>query len=334
MINFGSYYNMEKENKTSTTLPCLAIIVPCYNEKEVLEATDSALQNLLINMEERGIVNSESFIIYVDDGSKDDTWELICNAVQKHPRSTKGIKLAHNAGHQNALLAGISSVADICDAAVTIDADLQDDIEAIPKMAEKFREGYEIVYGVRDSRETDTWFKKNSALFFYKTMKALGVETVYNHADFRLMSSRALKELMKYKETNIFLRGVVPQIGLKNTTVSYNRKARLAGESKYPLKKMINFAVEGITSFSMKPVRMVFMIGMIFLLITLAIFIYTLIRYFTNETIEGWTSLMLSIWFCTGVLLVSLGVIGEYVGKIFLEVKERPRFNIEEKEGF
>lgn len=325
---------MEKEDRMPATLPRLAIIVPCYNEKEVLEETDKALQNLLAGMEDRELISRDSFILYVDDGSRDDTWRLILKAIDQHPLSTKGIKLAHNAGHQNALLAGISSVTDICDAAVTIDADLQDDIEAIPRMAEKFREGYEIVYGVRDSRETDTWFKKNSALFFYKTMKALGVETVYNHADFRLMSSRAMKELMKYKETNIFLRGVVPQIGLKHTNVSYNRKARMAGESKYPLKKMINFAVEGITSFSMKPVRMVFMLGMIFLVVTLGIFIYTLIRYFTNETIEGWTSLMLSIWFCTGVILVALGIIGEYVGKIFLEVKERPRFTIENKEGF
>lgn len=324
---------MEKDNKFKSA-PTLAIIVPCYNEKEVLEITDSQLQALLHRMSENGLVSQKSFILYVDDGSRDTTWELISNAIKRNPQTTKGLKLAHNAGHQNALLAGISATVNICDVAVTIDADLQDDIEAIPQMVHKFLEGYEIVYGVRDSRDADTWFKRNSAIFFYKTMKGLGVETVFNHADFRLMSSRALKELIKYKEANIFLRGVIPQIGLNNTTVSYHRQQRMAGESKYPLRKMINFAVEGITSFSMKPVRMVFMLGMIFLVVTLGIFIYTLIRYFNNETIEGWTSLMLSIWFCTGIILIALGVIGEYVGKIFLEVKERPRFTIEKKEGF
>lgn len=315
-------------------IPKLAIIVPCYNEKEVLHHSDAILQSLLSKMIEERLVGDGSFILYVDDGSKDNTWQLIKEAVDKNKTTVKGIKLAHNSGHQNALIAGLGAALDHCDAAITIDADLQDDVYAIPKMVKEFLNGNEIVYGVRSNRESDTWFKRKSALGFYKTMKALGVESVFNHADFRLMSRRAMEELLKYKESNIFLRGVIPQIGLKSSLVEYERRPRTAGESKYPLKKMINFAVEGITSFSMKPVRMVFMLGMIFLVITLGIFIYTLIRYFTHETIEGWTSLMLSIWFCTGVILVALGIIGEYVGKIFLEVKERPRFIIEEEEGF
>ena len=317
----------------SSVPPVLAIVVPCYNEKEVFNSSESQLRSLLGRMVENSLISPRSFAVYVDDGSSDDTWRLIEEAVASHPGIDCGIKLAHNVGHQNALLAGLETVANICDAVVTIDADLQDDIEAIPRMVEKFREGNEVVFGVRDSRDTDTWFKRNSASFFYKSMNRMGVESVNNHADFRLMSSRAVRELLRYKETNIFLRGIVPRIGLSQAQVSYDRKARTAGESKYPFWKMINFAVEGITSFSIKPVRMVFMLGAIFVVIALCILIYTLVRYFTHETIEGWTSLMLSIWFCTGVLLLALGIIGEYIGKIFLEVKERPRFVIEKKSG-
>lgn len=314
--------------------PVLAIVVPCYNEQEVFESTERQLRTLLKNMETEGLISDKSFVAYVDDGSKDITWSLIEKAVSEYPLYDRGVKLGHNAGHQNALLAGLEAVKDHCDAAISIDADLQDDIAAIPKMVLEYREGAEIVYGVRDSRDTDTWFKRNTALSFYKTMQKLGVESVPNHADFRLMSSRAVKELLKYREDNIFLRGVVPRIGLKQAKVLYDRKSREAGESKYPLKKMINFALEGITSFSIKPVRMVFGLGLIFVIIALGIFIYTIIRYFNNDTIEGWTSLMLSIWFCTGVLLLGIGIIGEYVGKIFLQVKERPRFVIEKLKGF
>lgn len=317
-----------------TDLPVLAIVVPCYNEQEVFLSTESQLRSLVGRMTNEGLVAPGSFVVYVDDGSRDATWGLISEAVKEHPGIDRGVKLGHNAGHQNALLAGMEAVKDISDAIVSIDADLQDDIEAIPKMVKEYLDGSEIVYGVRDSRETDTWFKRNTALGFYKMMNSLGVESVSNHADFRLMSSRAVKELLKYKEDNIFLRGIVPRIGLKNSVVTYDRKKRDAGESKYPLKKMLNFAVSGITSFSIKPVRMVFSLGVVFVAIALFIFIYTICRYFMHETIEGWTSLMLSIWFCTGILLLALGIIGEYVGKIFLEVKERPRYVVEEVSGF
>lgn len=316
-----------------TRKPVLAIVVPCYNEQEVFQSTEGQLRSLLSEMVQRGLISDTSYVVYVDDGSRDKTWDLIQTASKEYPMVDKGVKLGHNAGHQNALLAGLEMVKDRCDITVTIDADLQDDIEAIPRMVEEYLKGNEVVYGVRDSRETDTWFKRTTAQSFYGTMKQLGVETVYNHADFRLMSARAVKELLKYKERNIFLRGIVPRIGLQHSEVKYDRKAREAGESKYPLRKMINFAIEGITSFSVKPVRMVFSLGVIFLFIAVFILIYSLIRYFSGETIEGWTSLMLSIWFCTGILLIGLGIIGEYVGKIFLEVKERPRFVIEQSCG-
>lgn len=316
------------------SLPVLAIVVPCYNEQEVFSNTESRLRSLTERMVNEGLVAPGSFVVYVDDGSRDSTWHLISEAVKEHPGVDRGVKLGHNAGHQNALLAGMEAVKDISDAVVSIDADLQDDIEAIPEMVRDYLEGSEIVYGVRDSRKTDTWFKRNTALGFYKVMNSLGVESVSNHADFRLMSSRAVKELLRYKEDNIFLRGIVPRIGLKNSVVTYDRKKRDAGESKYPLKKMLSFAVSGITSFSIKPVRMVFSLGVVFVAIALFIFIYTIYRYFMHETIEGWTSLMLSIWFCTGILLLALGIIGEYVGKIFLEVKERPRYVVETLSGF
>lgn len=315
-------------------LPVLAIVVPCYNEQEVFANTESQLRQLTERMIATGVVSARSFIVYVDDGSKDLTWTLIKEAAVRYPERVRGIKLGHNVGHQNALIAGLEAVVGVCDAAVSIDADLQDDIEAIPRMVGEYLRGNEIVYGVRDSRETDTWFKRNSALSFYGIMSRLGVESIYNHADFRLMSSRAVRELLRYKEDNIFLRGIVPRIGLKNSQVKYDRKRREAGESKYPLKKMLGFAVSGITSFSIKPVRMVFSLGVIFVVVAFCIFVYTMYRYLNNEVIEGWTSLMLSIWFCTGVLLLAIGIIGEYVGKIFLEVKERPRYVVEEAAGF
>lgn len=314
-------------------LPRLAIVVPCYNEQEVYPSSESKLRLLRERMIEEELISPDSFIAYVDDGSRDDTWELIEKAVEAYPGIDCGVKLGHNAGHQNALLAGLEAVVDNCDMVITIDADLQDDIEAIPLMVREFRKGNEIVYGVRESRDSDSWFKRNSAEGFYRFMKRLGVESVNNHADFRLMSSRAVRELLKYKESNIFLRGIVPKIGLKNSVVAYSRKERTAGESKYPLKKMINFALDGITSFSIKPVRLVFALGLIFLLIAFGILIYTLCRYFSHDTIEGWTSLMLSVWFCTGVLLLALGIIGEYIGKIYLEVKERPRYIVEKSLG-
>lgn len=314
--------------------PILAIVVPCYNEEEVFPNSEKQLRELVERMEGEKLIGESSFILYVDDGSRDLTWSLIEEATILYPGFDRGVKLGHNAGHQNALLAGMEVVKDKSDIIITIDADLQDDIEAIPRMVKDYLKGSEIVYGIRKSRDTDSWFKRSSAGLFYNTMKRLGVESVSNHADFRLMSSRAVKELLRYKETNIFLRGIVPRIGLNHSQVTYDRKAREAGETKYPLRKMLNFAMEGITSFSIKPVRLVFMLGALFVVVALCIFIYTLCRYFSDETIEGWTSLMLSIWFCTGIILICLGIIGEYVGKIFLEVKERPRFVIEKSSGF
>ena len=317
----------------STSSPKLAIIVPCYNEQDVFGSSDAQLRALLHEMVSEGLVSSESRIVYVDDGSQDGTWDLIEKAVADYPDKDCGVKLGHNVGHQNALLAGMELTADRFDVIITIDADLQDDIMAIPRMVNEFKVGSEIVYGVRDSRDTDSWFKRTSALSFYKFMKKFGIESVYNHADFRLMSSRAVKELLRYKEDNIFLRGIVPKIGLRSSVVKYDRKVREAGISKYPLRKMISFAISGIMSFSIKPVRMVLSLGILFIIVAAFIFAYTIYRYFTGETIEGWTSLMLSIWFCTGILLFALGIIGEYVGKIFLEVKERPRFVIEKQKG-
>lgn len=312
----------------SNITPQIAIVIPCYNEQEVLPLTHSTITSLLKRMVQDGEIASNSYILYVDDGSRDNTWNLI-GEYASGSALVKGIKLAANSGHQNALIAGLETVADHCDAAISIDADLQDDIDAIPRMTAEFRKGYDIVYGVRNSRESDTWFKRESAQSFYKLMKDLGVNSVYNHADFRLMSSGTIKDFLKFEERNIFIRGIIPELGRKQTSVFYDRKPRQAGESKYPLKKMINFAVDGITSFSVRPVRMVFFLGLGFLLVALGIFIYVMIRYFGGETIEGWTSLMLSIWFCTGMILLSLGIIGEYIGKIYTEVKHRPRYSIE-----
>ncbi|MCM1152336.1 MAG: glycosyltransferase family 2 protein [Muribaculum sp.] len=308
--------------------PRLAIVVPCYNEEEVLPLTAPRLESLVETMIHKGLAAPGSSVVYVDDGSADHTWQLI-TARACGSDYADGVRLAANAGHQNALLAGMEQTADRFDAIVSIDADLQDDINAIPRMVALYQEGYDIVYGVRESRATDTWFKRVTAQGFYRTMSNLGVKSIYNHADFRLMSSRAVRSLLSFPESNMFLRGIVPLLGLRQTTVGYDRTARQAGESKYPLKKMVNFAVNGITSFSVRPVRMVFWIGVIFLTVSLGILIYVLIRYFMGHTIAGWTSLMISVWFCSSILLMSLGVIGEYIGKIYVEVKHRPRYFIE-----
>lgn len=308
--------------------PRLAIIVPCLNEEEALVLSAPRLEKLLMEMTTAGEADPDSCIVYVDDGSSDSTWHVIEN-LRRSSAGTVGIKLTSNVGHQAALLAGLTFCREDFDALITIDADLQDDIAAIPRMIRLYREGYDVVYGVRESRRTDTWFKRNTALAFYNVMRGLGVRSVYNHADFRLMSRRAVADLLQYRESNLFLRGLVPLVGYRQTTVGYDHMPREAGRSKYPLKKMVNFAIDGITSFSVKPVRMVFTIGMVFMLVALGILIYVLIRFFSGETIEGWTSLMLSIWFCTAVTLISLGIVGEYIGKIYIEVKGRPRFVIE-----
>lgn len=306
----------------------LAIVVPCYNEQEVLTETTSRMTELLDNMKTSGKI-SEGRVYYVDDGSNDQTWTLIEKLGAKNPY-VHGIKLAHNAGHQNAVWAGLEYVAELCDAAVSIDADLQDDVCAIEPMVDKYNEDdCEVVYGVRKERKTDTFFKRSTALLFYKLMLAMGVDMVYNHADFRLMSQRVIKALMLYPERNVFLRGIVPMIGFKCDNVYYDRAERFAGESKYPLSKMLNFAIDGITSFSVKPLRLITTLGFVMVLISICFGIWVLLEHFMEHTIQGWTSMLLSVWILGGVQLLCVGVLGEYIGKIYKEVKRRPRYFVE-----
>lgn len=318
----------EDKEKGLGRSPKLAIVVPCYNEEKTIPSSHRQLMELVGSLVAEGIVGSDSFILYVDDGSYDSTWEII-EDITGEDTSVRGLKLAGNVGQQNALMAGLEFVADKCDVSVTIDVDLQDDINVIPDMIAAYRNGCEIVYGVRARRDADTWLVRTTATSFYRIMSKMGVPTVFNHSDFRLLSRRALKELLRYDERNLYLRGIVPNIGLRSSRVYYDRRPRLSGETKYPFAKRVGLAIDGITSFSIRPVRLVFGIGVAFIFITLCIFIYVMIRYFQGATIEGWTSLMLSIWFCTGVLLLSLGVIGEYVGKIYTEAKHRPRYMVE-----
>ncbi|MCH5221972.1 MAG: glycosyltransferase family 2 protein [Muribaculaceae bacterium] len=310
-------------------LPTIAIVLPCYNEEAALPLSIPVLQDILIRLKSDEKISEASFILCVDDGSSDATWETIC-ALNKQNNDVKGVVLAHNRGHQYALLAGLMSAKDTCDAAISIDADLQDDPEAIVKMVDHFRAGIDIVYGVRQSRETDSWFKRTSARAFYKLQSLMGLQTVYDHADYRLMSKRALDILSEYQEQNLFLRGIVPQIGLSTAIVYYDRNERVAGESKYPLGKMLSFSIDGITSFTAKPMRYIFVLGTILLFIDLFVAIYVLVAYFCGHTVSGWSSIMLSIWFFGSLLLMSVGVVGEYIGKIFVETKHRPRFNIKE----
>ena len=306
----------------------LAIVVPCYNEQEVLEETTRRMTALLTEMQSEGRI-SEGQVYYVDDGSKDNTWQLI-EDLQKTNPFIHGIKLAHNSGHQNAVWAGLEYVADKCDAAVSIDADLQDDVNAIVEMVDKFNnEQCEVVYGVRKERKTDTFFKRSTALVFYKLMLGMGVDVVYNHADFRLMSRRVIESLMQCPERNVFLRGMVPMIGFKSDCVYYDRAERFAGESKYPLSKMFNFAIDGITSFSVKPLRLITAIGLVMMMIAFCAGVYALVAYFCGSAIKGWTSMLLSVWFLGGVQLLCVGVLGEYIGKIYKEVKRRPRYFVE-----
>ena len=306
-----------------------ALVVPCYNEQEVLPDSNAKLIKVLEQLENDKLIG-KGRILYIDDGSKDSTWQIIKQLSSESDRII-GIKLAHNVGHQNALWAGLEKAAEMkFDATVSIDADLQDDTDAIAEMVKQYNAGYDIVYGVRKERDTDTFFKRFTAQSFYRLMMSMGGEIIYNHADFRLMSLRSLRALISYPERNLFLRGMVKSIGFPYTCVYYDRKLRLAGESKYPLAKMINFAFDGITSFSVKPLRLITSIGILFMVISAAFIIYVLVRYITHSVIEGWTSLMLSLWFIGGAILTSLGIIGEYIGKIYREVKCRPRYFIEE----
>ncbi|MDE6310485.1 MAG: glycosyltransferase family 2 protein [Muribaculaceae bacterium] len=317
----------------NSTAPTIAIVIPCYNEQDALPHTIRVIENLLDKLIESESISRNSYILCINDGSKDATWPLIKD-LNKQNEFVKGISLAHNRGHQYALLAGLMTVKDYCDAAISIDADLQDEPQAIIEMIAKYKEGYEIVYGVRQSRATDTWFKRNSARTFYRLQSIMGLETVYDHADYRLMSRRALEILSEYKESNLFIRGIIPQIGLKTTIVKYDRNSRIAGESKYPLKKMLLFSIDGITSFSSRPLRLIFSIGLIMWIASIFVGIYALSSYFLGKAVSGWASLLLSVWFLGSLILMALGVVGEYIGKIYTEVKARPRYNIEEQIGF
>ncbi len=310
--------------------PRIAIVIPCYNEQEALPITASKLLELLDKMAGEELVSLDSYILCSNDGSRDNTWQVITRLHSEDPR-IKGISLAHNRGHQYALLAGLMAAHGHCDAAISIDADLQDDPNAIVEMVRRFREGKEIVYGVRSSRATDTWFKRTTAHGFYSFQRLMGLDTVYDHADYRLMSDRALGLLEEYGESNLFLRGIIPQIGLDTAIVTYERHERVAGESKYPLAKMISFSIDGITSFSAKPIRIIFMTGLILMLLDIAVAIYVFSAYFADKTILGWTSLMLSVWFLGSITLMSIGIVGEYIGKIFNEVKHRPRYAIRDR---
>jgi len=313
-------------------VPRIAIVLPCYNEEEALPISSDVLLKLLDRMIGQKMISSESYILCSNDGSRDKTWDIISKLHDTTCGRVKGVSLAHNRGHQYALLAGLMTVMDNCDAAISIDADLQDDPEAIIDMVEQFRQGKEIVYGVRSSRETDTWFKRTTAHGFYSFQKVMGLETVYDHADYRLMSNRALHLLSEYGEQNLFLRGIIPQIGLDCGVVKYSRNVRVAGESKYPLSKMLSFSIDGITSFSARPMRWIFMIGMVLLLLDVIVAIYVLFAYLTSsQLVPGWTSLMLSVWFLGSLILIAIGIVGEYIGKIFIEVKQRPRFAIKER---
>jgi glycosyltransferase involved in cell wall biosynthesis len=309
--------------------PILAIVVPCYNEQEALPITMPQLLKRLDDMVAKNLIAPESYILCSNDGSRDNTWTLI-EQLHNDDARVKGISLAHNRGHQNALLAGLMSVRGKCDAAVSIDADLQDDPGAIEKMVENFVGGDDIVYGVRSSRKTDTWFKRTTAHAFYKLQNSMGAETIYDHADYRLMSNRALDYLAEYGEENLFLRGIIPHIGLKSSVVMYERAERCAGESKYPLSKMLSFSIDGITSFSAKPMRYIFLTGLTFLILDVVVAAWVFIAHFFRETISGWSSLMLSVWFLGSLILMGIGIVGEYIGKIFIEVKHRPRYAVAE----
>lgn len=309
--------------------PRLAVVVPCYHEEQALPLSMPRLLGVLDSLVDSAMISPESFVLCVDDGSRDRTWEVI-HALHDSDLRVRGIALAHNRGHQYALLAGLMTAMPDCDAAVSIDADMQDDPQAIREMVAKFNAGAEIVYGVRACRNTDTWFKRNSAHAFYRFQNLMGLQTIYDHADYRLMSRRALEILSQYGEQNLFLRGIVPQIGLSTDVVYYDRHERVAGTSKYPLKKMLAFSVDGITSFSAKPLRWIFFTGLSLLVIDLLISVYVLISFFAGNAVSGWSSLMLSIWFLGSLILMAIGVVGAYIGKIFTEVKGRPRYNIRE----
>ena len=308
----------------------LAIVSPCYNEEEVLEQSAARLTALFDELVGKEKISADSFVLFVNDGSKDRTWNII-KKLHKENLYVKGMNLARNVGHQSAIMAGMMTAKDWSDAVVTIDADLQDDINAIPQMVDYYNKGIDTIYGVRKERKTDTFFKKHTAQLFYKLMKTMGGDIIYNHADFRLMSKRALRALISYPERNLFLRGIVPMMGYPSAAVYYDRKERFAGESKYPFTKMLNFALDGITSFSVKPLRLITAAGLVFMLSSIIAIIYALSAFASGHVFPGWTSLLISVWFIGGAILTAIGIIGEYVGKIYKEVKRRPRYFIEKE---
>ena len=313
---------MKKENK-------LYVVIPCYNEEEVLEETTKRLKEKMNSLIKEKKISKDSKVMYVNDGSKDNTWNLIKKINEKEKLFT-GITLSRNRGHQNALLAGLMTAKNYADVVISMDADLQDDINAMDEMIDKYHEGKDIVYGVRSSRKKDTWFKKTTAQGFYKFMKLMGVDVVYNHADYRLTSKRVLDEFENFKEVNLFLRGMFPLVGYESDVVYYERNERFAGESKYPLKKMLNFAWDGITSFSVKPIRFVLNIGVVIFILSLIVLLYCLIVKLIGKTVDGWTFIVCSIWLVAGIQMLSLGIIGEYIGKVYSETKARPRYIISE----
>lgn len=306
----------------------LYLVIPCYNEQEVLPETSKRLLEKMNSLMERGMISPDSRIMFVNDGSKDRTWEIIEDLHEKDP-ICQGVKLSRNRGHQNALLGGLMTAKQYADMVISLDADLQDDIDVIDRFVEKYYEGCEIVYGVRSARKTDTFFKRFTAEGFYKLINLMGGEIVFNHADYRLMSRRALDEMENYREVNLFLRGIVPMIGFQTDIVTYERHERFAGESKYPLKKMLALAIDGITSLSIKPIRFIVFLGMIIFLCSIGMLAYSLVQHFLGNTTIGWTSLIVSIWAIGGLQLLAIGVVGEYIGKIYLETKARPKYIIE-----
>ena len=307
----------------------LFIAVPCYNEEAVLPDSAVKLRDKMRSMMDGGLISRDSRVVFIDDGSKDRTWEYI-EKLHKADSLFSGIKLSRNRGHQNALMCGLMTLKDEADAVISIDADLQDDIDTFDEMVRKFEDGCDVVYGVRSKRETDTFFKRFTAESYYKLLDHMGAKVIFNHADFRLMSRRALGAFSEFHETNLFLRGLVPMVGFKSDTVTYERSERLAGESKYPLKKMLSLAWEGITSLSTKPIKLITRLGLVIFLVSIIMLIYSLIRYLTGATQDGWASLAISVWALGGLQLLAIGIIGEYIGKIYLESKRRPRFIVEE----
>lgn len=315
--------------------PVVYFVIPCYNEEEVLPETVKRLTAKLDQMRKDGLAGDTSRMLLVDDGSKDKTWALI-SAYHKENPYVEGVKLAHNRGHQNALLCGLMTAKARCDCAISLDADLQDDTDVLDEFVRKYLDGCDVVYGVRNKRDTDTWFKRTTAEGYYKVLKALGVDIVFNHADYRLMSKRALEGLSEYREVNLFLRGIVPLIGYRSDYVYYDRHERFAGESKYPLKKMIALALDGITSFSVKPLKLISNLGILISILSVFGLLYALISYFAGWAVSGWTAIVCSIWLLGGLQMLCLGVVGTYIGKIYSEVKDRPRYRIEqslEQEG-